>query len=67
MRKVSAMAIVFLGVVGVSAAPRPHARSAQAPAQSRASEGGVVADIDAKRARYADVAKQIWDFAEVGY
>jgi aminobenzoyl-glutamate utilization protein B len=30
-------------------------------------DAGALADIDAKRAHYADVAHQIWGFAEVGY
>jgi aminobenzoyl-glutamate utilization protein B len=33
----------------------------------RDDKGAVANDIEVKRARYADVAKKIWDFAEVGY
>src|SRR5579884_969118 len=36
-------------------------------AQKSDSSAALIQSIDAKRSHYADVAKQIWDFAEVGY
>src|SRR5262245_2780215 len=38
-----------------------------AHAQGRQSTDSLLQSIDAKRATYVDVAKQIWSFAEVGY
>jgi aminobenzoyl-glutamate utilization protein B len=38
-----------------------------ASAQGRQSADGLLQSIDAQRQTYADVAKQIWSFAEVGY
>src|ERR1044072_8949380 len=35
--------------------------------QDRQSADSLTQSIDAKRSTYADVAKQIWSFAEVGY
>ncbi len=55
MRNLSSAAVVILALGFAGAA--------------RAQQGdtGVVSGIDAKRAHYADVAHQIWGFAEVGY
>ena len=54
MRKLSVLLVmaVALGVPAIA---------------QRDEKGSVVQDIEAKRARYAEVAKKIWDFAEVGY
>jgi len=56
MRSASFLALVL--VAGSTIVPR-----AQAPDDRAA----VLQRIEAKRATYADVAKQIWSFAEVGY
>jgi len=51
---------VFLGIVlaGSASAQLPRAAAATAP---------MLTTLDAGAAHYADVAKQIWGFAEVGY
>jgi aminobenzoyl-glutamate utilization protein B len=56
MRRVPRGLAVFLALTSTIAFGAP-----QDPAQK------TLASIDARSARYAEVAKQIWDFAEVGY
>ena len=56
MRVVPVLAVVV--VVGLTVVVR-----AQAPDDRAA----MLQRIEAKRATYADIAKQIWSFAEVGY
>src|SRR5215204_2266208 len=41
--------------------------AAQHPRLAAANTGPMLAGIDAASAKYADVARQIWQFAEVGY
>ena len=58
MRRHLLPAVIVATVVLVAGV---RALTAQEPAQA------VVQSIDTRSARYAEVAKQIWDFAEVGY
>jgi len=51
---------VFIGVVLV-------AMSVGAGGQGQDQSGTVLSSIEANRDRYAQIARQIWDFAEVGY
>ncbi len=55
MRKLSPVVILLVAFV-FAATPRAEQKDA-----------GAIADIDAKSAHYADVAHQIWGFAELGY
>ena len=57
-------AILLLTVSAVSAVSLPLA--AQTP-RSAANTAPLLAGLDAGAARYADIAKQIWTLAEVGY
>ena len=58
--RLAALSLVLLAVV----APRLAAQNARLAAANTAP---MLAGIDAASARYADVARQIWQFAEVGY
>ena len=53
---------VFVLLVAISVTTNASAQDAPADASAR-----LMAAIDAKGARYSDLAKQIWSFAEVGY
>jgi aminobenzoyl-glutamate utilization protein B len=55
MRKLSFVVILFVALV-FAAAPR-----------AQQTNDGAIAEIDARSAHYADVAHQIWGFAELGY
>jgi aminobenzoyl-glutamate utilization protein B len=57
-------AVLLLAVSIFAAASRPLA--AQAP-RSAANTAPLISGLDAGAARYADIAKQIWTLAEVGY
>lgn len=54
--------LACLGLIVLAAAPDHRAAAQAADARVRLTEG-----IDSKRALYTDVARQIWNFAEVGY
>ena len=56
--------ILLAAVFAVSSASRSSSLAQDAPTDPSAR---LIAAIDAKGARYADLAKQIWSFAEVGY
>jgi aminobenzoyl-glutamate utilization protein B len=67
MRKVSLAFIILTVLAGIQSS-----RSAKASADPSTSTGSreddaLLQSIDAKRAKYSDIARQIWDFAEVGY
>jgi aminobenzoyl-glutamate utilization protein B len=51
-------------IVPVLLALFPAAASAQTSAQAR---DQVIAGLEGRRAQYTDVARKLWDFAEVGY
>jgi aminobenzoyl-glutamate utilization protein B len=53
MASVVAVALILLGFA--------------APSFAQADPASVLASIDARRSAYGDVARQIWNFAEVGY
>ena len=53
---------VFVLLVAISVTTNASAQDAPTDASAR-----LMAAIDAKGARYSDLAKQIWSFAEVGY
>lgn len=57
-RKLFVAAAVLVLSTGAASAQRP---------QQPGDRDAVLQGIDAKRSTYADVAKQIWSFAEVGY
>ena len=56
MRATRALFAAVLVVIAAGASGRGQDRSE-----------AVLASIDANRDRYAEIARQIWDFAEVGY
>jgi aminobenzoyl-glutamate utilization protein B len=67
MRKLSLVLILVVVACGSRTAKASASAQAAADKLAERDEAALVQSIDAKRAKYADVAKQIWDFAEVGY
>jgi aminobenzoyl-glutamate utilization protein B len=65
-RRSIASSFAVVAILGVATFVSAHAVAAQLP-RVAANTAPMLATLDAGASHYAQVAKQIWDFAEVGY
>lgn len=60
-------ALVALAALTSSASAQSKSGAKNAPVASAPNSGVILTSLDSKATHYGDIAKQIWNFAEVGY